>query len=361
MKTSIFAVATGLLCVCAVQGQMTEVPDPMYGCTDGAVEPAFRIVYPNYTEPISCGMQLSGELAQDHPLLSWAPALDYFQDCEDPNCGYFTIMLVNNDDALDGFCEAGGICLNPVYHHVLANIAAVDLATGIIPPGGATPPPASQTGPDHEIVPYRGPAPFAPGLVSPFDFRFHYSYIVFAHRENVRFEPELFVSGVSLADTVRNYSLTSVEQIYWTSSINGCDDGEIVCRPCPETNMVYFDEANSPDECTDLCNAPNYVGEPMLPEFVIPCYEVCARCETFETTQTSDDSSESAAASAGIAVAAVVAVAITVAGATKYWKHGSEFKHARLLDPSTLSSLDSDIAGARATPYRIQHSELASV
>jgi hypothetical protein len=81
-----------------------------------------------------------------------------------------------------------------------------------------------------------------------------------------------------------------------------------------------------------------------------------------DTVASEDSNNETldAGASAGIAIAAVVAVAATVAGVVKYRKPASNGGHVQLLNASTLSELDDEIAGASVASFDIEPS-VASV
>ena len=239
----------------------------------------------------------------------------------------------------------GGI-VDPVYHHVVTNIQAEFLAEGII----------CQSGPTHMGKEYSGPQPPA-GQCSSADCRYHYTYMVFAQNEyTAPIEPEDFDAGSSLESIMEKYGLTPVEQLYFLVSADGCEDGEDVCEPCPETNPIFSEDTAAIGQCTDLCEDPT-----LQTEFVAPCYENCERlCPAADYAQTSDDSSGSAAATVGIVLAAVAAVAATVAGAVKYRKPASDGGHVQLLNASTLSELDDELTGASVASFHIEPS-VASV
>jgi hypothetical protein len=343
------AALTGLLWAGA-QAQVTDITDPRYGCTDGSASPAFRVAYEDTV--LACGTQISAAMVANAPdSVTYAAAADL--DTE-----FYTLLLVNPDDIIDAGCDIG-VCLLPIVHWAVFNIAADDLVNGNIPEVNEE---AGDIG-----KAYIRPDPFAPGLISPMDFRFHYNFILYKQPALLELDPAAsFASGEPLDATIDAYGLEAIEQTYYLFAVDECLDGEEVCYPCPETN-TFVDPNGDPfafpvDTITmnvncvdDLCN--------VLPEFVDGCVATCERvCPVTTAAVDSSSSGLGAAATAAIAVAAVVGVVGTVGGALKYYKNTQPSAgHTQLLEGAVLSNSEAVHVGSSVQSFEILPSELASV
>jgi hypothetical protein len=164
-------------------------------------------------------------------------------------------MLLNVDDLLPPQ-------LQPISHNIVVNIPKSELLDGSV-----------GSSPNSTKVPYYGSDPFLPGIVSPLEWRFHYVYVLFGQATGFVEFPlaQNWFVQLPVEELAQEYLLELVEQNYFVVSVNGCDDGEESCLPCPETNMVS-DPANSPENCEDLCEDHSLRGC-----FFQGCMESCRR------------------------------------------------------------------------------------